>query len=62
MNKELDKLDVNNRAPAEPVVRLEMSVPEANTVFAALGELPHRIADPILRKLIGQAQASVQQG
>jgi len=55
-NPELDKLDVEK---AQPTVSIELNVPEVNTILAALGELPHRVADPILRKVVEQAQKQV---
>lgn len=53
MNPELDKLNVDNQEP-QPL-KLELTVNELNTVFAALGELPHRVSDPVMRKLFAQA-------
>lgn len=51
MNPELDKLD------AQPqTITLDVTVQEINVIFAALAELPHRIADPIMRKLFEQTQ------
>ena len=58
MNKELDHLDVDNQvqaAPQEPVVKLELAVNDINLILAALQELPHKIADPMLRKIMEQA-------
>jgi len=43
----------------QPTISLELHVPEVNTILAALGELPHRVADPILRKVVEQAQKQV---
>ena len=57
MNAELDKLS----APTEPTVKLEVSVNELNTILGALQELPHRIADPVLKKVFTQAQAQISQ-
>lgn len=57
MNAELDKLS----APTEPTVKLEVSVNELNTILGALQELPHRIADPVLKKVFTQAQAQINQ-
>lgn len=52
-NPELDKLDIEK---TEPVIKLELNVQEINTILAALGELPHRIADPVLRNVVEQAR------
>lgn len=57
MNPELDKLDVDR---AQPVVTIELSVQEVNTVLAALGELPHRVAHPVISKVFEQAQKQIQ--
>jgi hypothetical protein len=60
-NAELDpKLEENQQAAA-PTVHFEMNINEVNVVLAALQELPHRVADPILRKLMEQAQAQLGQ-
>ena len=52
-NPELDKLDIEK---TEPAIKLELNVQEINTILAALGELPHRIADPVLRNVVEQAR------
>lgn len=55
-NPELDGLVMNNEPPK---VTLELDVQAVNTILAALGELPHRVADPILRNVVEQARAQV---
>lgn len=55
-NPELDNLVMNDE---QPTISIELNVPEVNTILAALGELPHRVADPILRKVVEQAQKQV---
>ena len=55
-NPELDKLDVEKN---QPTITLELDVTSVNTILAALGELPHRVADPILRNVVEQAQKQV---
>jgi hypothetical protein len=40
-------------------VKIELSVQEINVVMGALQELPHRVVDGLLRKIIGQAQPQV---
>ena len=58
-NSELDpKLEENQ---AEPTVSVELTVQEINVVFAALQELPHRVVDPLLRKIMEQAQGQLAQ-
>jgi hypothetical protein len=61
-NPELDSKLVENQVQEAPIpnVTLELNVQEVNVVFAALQELPHRVADPILRKVMEQAQAQLQ--
>jgi hypothetical protein len=54
VNPELDKLDADRQTP--PSFQLELTAPEINVIFAALAELPHRVADPIMRKLFAQTQ------
>lgn len=63
-NPELDpKLVENQQAqPDVPVIKLELNVNELNVVLAALQELPHRVVDPLLRKLMEQAQPQLNQG
>ena len=56
MNPALDNL-VNNEQHLS--VKLEVNVNELNTIMGALQELPHRIADPILKKVFGQAQSQL---
>lgn len=51
MNPELDKLDAANQT-----IHLDVTPQEINVIFAALAELPHRVADPVMRKLFEQAQ------
>ena len=61
-NSELDtNLVENEQPPAVPTVNIEMNVNELNVVLAALQELPHRVADPILRNVMQQAQEQLQQ-
>ncbi len=59
-NPELDNL-VEDAQQQEPTVKIELTVNEVNVVFAALQELPHRVADPILKKMLQQAQSQLQQ-
>jgi hypothetical protein len=58
-NPELDPMLAENQQ--EPNVKLEVTVSELNVVFAGLQELPHRVVDPILKKLFSQAQAQLGQ-
>lgn len=61
-NPELDPKLVENQAQDNtPTVTLSVNVNELNVVMAGLQELPHRVVDPILRKLMQQAQTQLQQ-
>jgi len=53
MNPELDKFDAANQPQ---MITLDVTPQEINVIFAALAELPHRVADPLMRKLFEQAQ------
>jgi hypothetical protein len=59
-NNELDSklMDANQ----QPEVSLRVTVQELNIVMASVQELPHRVADPILRKLMQQAQEQLNNG
>lgn len=45
----------------ESVVTLELSVNEVNLVLGALRELPHRVVDATLNKIVKQAQTQLPQ-
>lgn len=63
-NPELDpKLVENQQAQAQqaPTVTLSVDVNELNIIMGGLQELPHRVVDPILKKLFQQAQAQLGQ-
>jgi hypothetical protein len=57
-NNELDSKLIENQQ--QPEVSLRVTVQELNVVMASLQEIPHRIADPILRKLMQQAQEQLK--
>jgi hypothetical protein len=59
-NNELDSKLMD--AKQQPEVSLRVTVQELNIVMASLQELPHRVADPILRKLMQQAQEQLNNG
>ena len=61
-NPELDPKLAENQQAQAPTVTLTVDVNELNVIMAALQELPHRVADPILKKLFQEAQAQLQQG
>jgi len=61
-NPELDpKLAENQQAQPVPTVTLTVDINELNLMMGGLQELPHRVVDPILKKLFQQAQAQLQQ-
>lgn len=47
--------------PVEKVLNLSLNVNELNVVFAALQDaaIPHRVVDPLLKKLLEQANAQM---
>ena len=56
-NPALDNLDVNNQQ--EQKIKIELTIQDLNTVMAALQELPHRVADPVLKRVFTQAQSQL---
>lgn len=61
-NPELDsKLVENQQAPQTPTVTLSVDINELNVIMGALQELPHRVVDPLLKKVFQQAQAQLGQ-
>ncbi len=57
-NNELDSKLIENQQ--QPEVSLRVTVQELNVVMASLQEIPHRVADPILRKLMQQVQEQLK--
>ena len=63
-NPELDPmLAENQQAQAQqvPDVTLTVNVNELNVIMGGLQELPHRVVDPVLKKLFQQAQTQLGQ-
>jgi hypothetical protein len=60
-NPELDPMLAENQQAQVPTVTLEVNVNELNIIMGGLQELPHRVVDPILKKLFQQAQAQLGQ-
>ena len=58
-NPELDSKLVENQQA--PTVTLTVDVNELNIIMGGLQELPHRVVDPVLKKLFQQAQAQLGQ-
>jgi hypothetical protein len=59
MNKE--DVQPEELTTEEKVVNVEITVNELNVVLGALQELPHRMVDGLLKKLIEQGQRQLQQ-
>jgi len=55
-DKKVNEEVVQQPVQQEQTFTLTLTVNEVNTVLAALQELPHRLADPILKKIVEQAQ------
>lgn len=61
-NPELDpKLVENQLTGNAPTVTITVDVNELNIIMGGLQELPHRVVDPILKKLFQQAQSQLGQ-
>jgi hypothetical protein len=58
-NPQLDNLVDAGEQPQEPTLTLNVNINEINVILAALAELPHRVSDPIMRKLMEQAQGQL---
>jgi hypothetical protein len=54
-----DEIETSEASAVEPNVKLDFTVNDVNLVLAALQELPHKIADPMIRKIMEQAQAQL---
>lgn len=46
---------------ADPVINLALKVTEVNVVLAGLQELMFKVADPLLKNIIAQAQSQLGQ-
>ena len=57
----VEDVEQPQQQPQEQSVSLSMTVNELNVVLQSLQELPHRVADPLLKKLIAQAQQQLGQ-
>ena len=63
-NTELDPKLVENQQPqaqSVPELTLNVNVNELNIIIAGLQELPHRVVDPIIKKIFQQAQTQLGQ-
>lgn len=58
-NPELDPKLVENQQQVS-TVNINLDVNELNVVMTALQELPHRVVDPLLKKIFQQAQGQLQ--
>lgn len=61
-NPELDAKVIEDQPQAtQPTVNIALNINELNVILASLQELPHKVADPLLRNIMGQAQSQLQQ-
>ena len=61
-NPELDAKVIEDQPQAtQPTVNIALNINELNLILASLQELPHKVADPLLRNIMGQAQSQLQQ-
>ena len=60
-NPELDAKVIEDQPQAPPTVNIALNINELNVILASLQELPHKVADPLLRNIMGQAQSQLQQ-
>lgn len=58
INPELDSKLVENQQV--PNLTLTVDVNEFNVIMGGLQELPHRVVDPILKKIFQQAQSQLK--
>jgi hypothetical protein len=54
-----DQIEAAQEKAVEPSVKLDLTVNDVNLVLAALQELPHKVSDPMIRKVMEQAQAQL---
>ena len=57
-NTEQDPMVVENQQV--PIVTLEVNNNELNIIMSGLQELPHKVVDQIIHKLVVQAQTQLQ--
>jgi len=57
----VEDVEQPQQQPQEQSVSVSLTVNDLNVVLQSLQELPHRIADPLLKKLIAQAQQQLGQ-
>jgi hypothetical protein len=55
-NEQVEQLNTE-----EKTINLEITLNELNVVLGALQELPHRLVDGLLNKLVAQGQSQLQQ-
>jgi hypothetical protein len=58
MNNE--EVQTEELATEEKIINLEITLNELNVVLGALQELPHRLVDGLLNKLITQGKSQLQ--
>lgn len=55
-----DEIETIETKAVEPNVTLDLTVNDVNLVLAALQELPHKVSDATIRKIMEQAQAQLR--
>ena len=60
-NPELDPKLAENQQAQVQTVNLSVDINELNIIMGGLQELPHRVVDPLLKKIMQQAQEQLQQ-
>lgn len=55
-----DEIEKSEASAVEPNVKLDLTVNDVNLVLAALQELPHKVSDATIRKIMEQAQAQLR--
>ena len=59
-NPELDPKLAENQQAQVQTVNLSVDINELNIIMGGLQELPHRVVDPLLKKIMQQAQEQLQ--
>lgn len=61
MSNQEDQVEsITTETQQEQKINLSLTVNEINIFLAAVQELPHKVADPLIRNIMSQAQSQVQ--
>lgn len=47
---------MNSENTQYPMIQLDVTINEYNIIMSGLQELPHRLSDPVIKKIFAQAQ------